>query len=287
MKNVLVTGARGFIGKNIIEDLSDRYRFTEVDLATGYDLLGPHCMEHLADNFDAIIHLAGVTFVPDSYKKPRYFYDINFNTTLNAVEFCRKKKIEKFIYLNTYVYGQPKYQPIDESHPIFLPSPYHKSKKLAEDLVLGYFDSNETKVFSFRLFNIFGKYQDNKFLIPKMIRGAMNDRLIHVMDTEPRRDFLYMTDFVDLIERVLNTDDTSGGIFNVGSGVSHSVLDLINTIRLLLGPNIKVTNENIRRENEIMDCRANISKVKSAFNWQPKESLTSGLAKYIEWCKNV
>lgn len=107
------------------------------------------------------------------------------------------------------------------------------------------------------------------------------------MDTEPRRDFIYMADFVDLIEKVIDTDDAPGGIFNVGSGTSYSVLELIDAIKLLLGSNIKVTNENIRRENEIMDCRANISKVASTFHWQPKESLVSGLAKYIQWCENV
>jgi len=287
MKQILITGSRGFIGKNIVEELSGNFRFTEIDLATGYDLLDPRSMDNIAGDFEAVIHLAGVTFVPDSYKRPQYFYDVNFNTTLNTAEFCRSRNIKKFIYLNTYVYGQPQYQPIDELHPIALPSPYHKSKKLAEDLVMGYFDLSDTKVYALRLFNIFGKHQDDKFLIPKMVMGAMHNRAIHVMDTAPKRDFIYITDFVNLIHKVLDSGNTESGIFNVGTGTSYSVLELIDEIKKLLGADIKVINENIRRENEIMDCRADISKVESTFHWQPKESFASGLAKYIKWCEHV
>lgn len=287
MKNILITGARGFIGRNIVENLSNFFKFIEIDLATGYNLLDPHVLDNLVGDFEAIIHLAGVTYIPDSYQKPRYFYDVNFNTTLNAAEFCRKNKIGKFIYLNTYVYGQPQYQPIDELHPVSLPSPYHKSKKLGEDLVTGYFDKSDTKVVVFRLFNIFGKYQEDKFLIPKMVKGAMHDRLIHVMDTAPRRDYIYINDFVDLIHKAVDSTNTDSGIFNVGTGLSVSVQELIDAIKCALGSDIKVINENIRRANEIMDCRANINKVTTTFNWRPKESLVSALEDYIRWCKNV
>lgn len=287
MKNILITGSRGFIGRNIVENLSNFFQFTEIDLATGYNLLDPHALDNLAGDFDAVIHLAGVTFVPDSYQRPQYFYDVNFNTTLNTAEFCRKNKIGKFIYLNTYVYGQPQYQPIDELHSLSLPSPYHKSKKLAEDLVTGYFNQNDTKVIVFRLFNIFGKHQEDKFLIPKMVKGAIHDRQIHIMDAEPKRDYIYINDFVKLIHKVLDSTNTDAGIFNVGTGLSFSVQELIDAIKSVLGTDIKVTNENMRRPNEIMDCRANITKVTTTFNWQPKESLESALRDYIGWCKNV
>ncbi|HAW59112.1 MAG TPA: UDP-glucose 4-epimerase GalE, partial [Bacteroidales bacterium] len=80
---------------------------------------------------------------------------------------------------------------------------------------------------------------------------------------------------------------TDAGIFNVGTGQSFSVQELINAIKSVLGTDIKVTNENIRRPNEIMDCRANITKVTTTFHWQPKESLESALRDYIRWCKNV
>lgn len=287
MKHILITGSRGFIGRNIVEGLSSAFQFTEIDLATGYNLLDPHCLDKLSEKYDAVIHLAGVTFVPDSYQKPQYFYHVNFNTTLNIAEFCRKNHIGKLIYLNTYVYGQPQYQPIDELHPISLPSPYHKSKKLAEDLVTGYFDPNETKVIVLRLFNVFGKYQENKFLIPKMIMGAMHDRLIHVMDTEPKRDFIYINDFVNLIHRILDAPVADSGVFNVGSGESYSVQEVTEAIKQILGDDIKRISDNIRRANEIMDCRADISKITASFGWHPNYSLKAALEDYVRWCKNV
>ena len=130
------------------------------------------------------------------------------------------------------MYGQPQYQPIDELHPLSLPSPYHKSKKLAEDLVTGYFNQNDTKVIVLRLFNIFGKHQEDKFLIPKMVKGAIHDRQIHIMDAEPKRDYIYINDFVKLVHKVLDSTNMDAGIFNVGTGLSFSVQELIDAIKV-------------------------------------------------------
>jgi UDP-glucose 4-epimerase len=282
MKRVLITGARGFVGCHLADELNEGFSVTGVDLTDGIDLANPASLDFLDGAFDAVIHLAGLSFVPASFERPAEFHRVNFNGALTVAEFCRRRGVRTLIYPNTYVYGQPHRLPVDEHHPIALPSPYHLSKKLAEDLLLGYFGTGVTQVVALRVFNLYGHHQNPQFLIPQMVAEACAFGRITVRDIEPRRDFLYIKDFVRLIRLVLEAGVLEGGIYNIGSGKSHSVADVIALIRELLGRPIEVRNLNERRLNEIMDCYADVSKVSRIFGWTPRYSLRDGLKDLLE-----
>jgi len=277
VKRVLITGVRGFVGRHLTDELGGEFSVTGIDLADGVDLTDPSSLDSLEGEFEAVVHLAGMSFVPASFERPAEFHRVNFNGALTVAEFCRRRGVRTLIYPNTYVYGQPHRLPVDEAHPIFLPSPYHHSKQLAENLLLGYFGAAETRVVALRVFNLYGEHQDPKFLIPQMIAEAFANGRITVRDTEPRRDFLYIKDFARLVRLVLEAGVPESGIYNVGSGQSHSVAEVVALVRELLARPIELRNLNERRPNEIMDCYADVTKVSRVFGWSPRHSLRDGL----------
>ena len=110
---VAITGSRGFVGKVLVQELlKQNVQIIEIDFETGYDLLDWESLGKI-EPFDALVHLAAKSFVPDSFKNPASFYENNIVGTLNALELCRKHKA-KMIYTSSYVYGTPEYLPIDE-----------------------------------------------------------------------------------------------------------------------------------------------------------------------------
>lgn len=282
MSRMLLTGANGFIGRNVQRLLCDKYHIIPLTRTSRYDI---SCLESLMEinDVDVVVHAAAKTFVPESFDKPYEFYKFNIESTLNIAEYCRRKSVKKLIYLNSYMYGDPKYLPIDELHPVSFHSPYNKSKYIAENILLHYLDA-VTEVTSLRMFNVYGKCQSNSFLIPSIINQARNAKEIIVNDLVPKRDFIYVEDVVSLINKVVD-EENSAGVFNVASGKSHSVEELINLITEILAVNIKVGSTNKRRKGEVMDCFSKIDSVKKRFNWEPKYDLKSGLEDYIS--KNI
>jgi len=278
MKRVLVTGSRGFVGRNLLEVGAGAFEFVGLDLADGIDLRDPGAFSRLEGSFDAAIHLAGLSFVPESHSRPHDYYSVNFNTALAVAEYCRTKNVSLLIYPNTYVYGAPVILPVGELHPIALPSPYHRSKKLAEDLLLGYFDPSKTKVISLRVFNLYGPHQGKRFLLPQILEQAVKEGRVTVRDLEPRRDFLHIEDFVRLLIAILASVAPDPGVYNVGSGCSHAVRDLITLTSELLGRELQVVDLGERRPGEIMDCYADIRKVQRSFGWAPAKTLRDGVS---------
>jgi len=284
MKRILLTGANGFLGKSLKEEYNNKYEFIDVSRESDIDILDLDALMKV-DCIDVVIHLAAKTFIPDSFSNPYSFYNFNLNSTLNIAEFVRKKEIKKIIYLNSYTYGKPKYLPIDENHTVSFHSPYNKSKYLGEELLFKYLE-NICNVVSFRLFNIYGKNQNQNFLIPTIIKQALYDKKIIVKDLKPKRDYLYIKDLIDLIDLAIEKEDSSG-IFNVGSSKSSSVKEVIDNVLDIMGSNKAIFSEDMVRENEVLDCYANIEKVKEYFNWEPKYNLHDGLKNYILETKNV
>jgi UDP-glucose 4-epimerase len=282
LKRVLITGAAGFLGRNLARYLGSHFELLGVDLADGFDVCDPAAFERLPGSFDAVVHLAGLTFVPESHERPRDYYHVNLLSALNTAEFCRRRAVRVLIFPNTYVYGPPRKLPVDEDHPLVLPSPYHKSKKLAEDLLLGYFEAHQTKVVVFRVFNLYGPGQSDRFLIPGLLAQALRGNKVKVLDLEPRRDFLHIDDFVRLVGAVVGEETPAEGVYNVGTGRSYSVAEVVNLLATVLGRPLEMEDLGQRRKNEIMDCYADISKAKSTFGWQPRVSLEEGLTRLVE-----
>ncbi len=276
---ILVIGATGFIGKSLVKKLTEQNILYIPHNEVSLDITQPSSFNFKeANEINHVIHLAGKTFVPDSWKMPEEFLRVNALGTQNVAEFC-KKHSASLTYISAYIYGSDVVNPIDENHPINLNNPYALSKKMGEDICLFYANNFNLSVSIIRPFNVYGENQNNAFLIPEVIGQAKNAARIKVKDLTPKRDFIYVEDLADLIIDVYKKEGI--GIFNAGTGVSYSVQELIEIIQKVLDKHLPVESENVARVNEISDTIADISKAKKEIGWEPKFSLEAGLRKII------
>lgn len=279
VKNILVTGSDGFIGKKLVPSLRERGHNVAGLTIDDFDI----CSQDIKNTgpMDHVFHLAGLTFVPQSWDTPGEYYRVNTLGTENILELCKEQECS-LTFISTYVYGQPQYIPVDEKHPVAPNSPYNHSKYLAEQICEFYhkhFDINTTV---FRPFNIYGEGQAEYFLIPKIIK-QLYDRSkeeIVLKSLSPKRDYVFIDDVIDAL--IISLDNTNGyEIFNLASGVSKSVQEIVDI--LLNISNIKkgVISEEIERVNEITDICGSAEKAKSLLKWVPKTELEEGLRKTI------
>jgi len=278
---ILVTGFSGFIGTYLLEKLNQtNHELILMDIANGFDICDWEQVKHI-DNVDVIVHLANLSFVPASYEQPKKFYEINYLSTLNMLELCRINDA-KMIFFSSYVYGHPQYQPIDENHPIQAFNPYAQTKVICESLCEGYNRDFKVPVTIFRPFNIYGTGQNPDFLIPSIIQQAKNGKII-VKDDRPKRDYIHVEDIVEAVVASINASNEDIKIkkYNLGSGLSYSVKEIVDIVRSFYSADIEYLCTNEFRPNDVMDTVANISRIKDELNWNPGVSIRDGLKKMI------
>lgn len=274
---VLVTGADGFIGKRLVRKL----RLDGQTVIT-------HCLDNgeitdfcLNDiSVDWVVHLAARTYVPQSWEEPYEFYRVNVLGTANILEYCRRTG-SGITFLSTYVYGLPEKVPISENHPIAPNTPYNHSKVLAESLVEFYNNKFQIDCVILRPFNIYGAGQNNQFLIPLILQQLIDETIekVIVQDLSPRRDYLYIDDLIDAI--VLTIERKGFAIYNIGSGLSYSVEEIIKIAMKASAINKPYCEIGQRRQGEIDDLFADITLIKKDLNWRPKVNFHDGIIKMI------
>lgn len=273
---IAISGCDGFIGTYLTERLQKQnVTLIKLSRSNGIDLAEKESNKKIPA-FDVLIHLAAHTFVPNSYINPLRFYNNNINSTLNALELCRKFGAG-MIFMSSYVYGQPQYLPIDESHPISALNPYAESKIVCERLIQAYHRDFGVPGVIFRPFNIYGEGQSPSFLIPLIIEQAKTGNVI-LKDSRPKRDFIHVQDVVSAIEIVAKKEIIDLNIYNLGSGESHSIIDVLDTIREVTKTEIVVNFTEERRPNEVLNTVSNIERARLDLNWSPGISLAQGIA---------
>jgi nucleoside-diphosphate-sugar epimerase len=278
MENILLTGSKGFIGNHITKKLVEKdIKFIEFN----EDI-------NIAENFEAyknceisrVLHIAGKTVVSESWKEPAKYYLNNTYGTMNVLEFCRKKNIP-LTYVSAYIYGIPDKIPITEETKPIPNNPYAHSKYLAEQLCEFYYDSYGVNVTIIRPFNVYGKGQSKDFLIPMVIEQVLNKDFITIKDLIPKRDYIYVE---DLAEALISTFSYSEkfSVFNVASGKSYSVKEIIDIIQNIAGTNKDVISENIIRKNEINNIEVDITKAVDKLGWCPYTSIEQGISEILK-----
>lgn len=275
MKKILVTGSKGFVGRELLFQMKQKdYELIEIGNTKFTNLCDWEVVKKIP-KVDVIIHLAAKSFVPDSFKNPLKFYNNNILSTLNILE---KAKMDnaKVVFLSTYVYGNPSYLPIDESHKTEPLNPYTQSKLICEDLCSAYFRDFKVPITILRPFNIYGINQNKNFIIPTII-SQVNNKEIKLNSSNTKRDFIFISDIVDVIIKIVDLDSKLLNIYNLGSGQSVSIKEVVEKILKLTGSqaNIKVSNK--IRKGEVIDTISDISKIKKDLNWQPKVFIDDGL----------
>jgi len=277
MHKLLITGAIGFIGKKLCQQLpTDNYAITALSHQQG-EITHAATWQSLPPN-DVVIHLASKTFVPDSWNNPGVFIETNTMGTLQALEYCRKQGAA-MIYISSYLYGNPSALPIPETAPLFTPNPYAFSKKTAEDYCKFYHECFQVPVTILRPFNIYGEEQHASFLIPMLIEQALQQTEFRVKDLLPKRDYLYISDFINALIACIPLRGFH--LFNIGSGISYSVAEIISLLQKIQNTQYPVFSENIQRPNEIMNTVADIQLAKKILTWEPSTSMEQGLRRLL------
>lgn len=279
-KKILVTGGCGFVGSVLVKRLKDEEaKVIVLDAKTGGDLRNWETLASLNDceNLDLVYHLAALSYVPYSWEHPREVYETNVIGTLNILEFCRQKRAKQMVFISSYVYGQPKYLPVDEAHPVEPAAPYNWSKHIAEGLCQAYAAGFGIKCVILRPFNVYGIGQNPRFLIPTIIDQAVLRSEIVLDDPRPKRDLLYLDDMVEALVAAGRYVPKTFEVFNIGYGRSFSIEEIVIEIARIAGKKIEIKFRNRKRKGEILDVVADISKAKQILKWQPEVSLAEGL----------
>jgi len=279
MKNeiILVTGATGFLGRHLVAALESqgftvrRHSSAEGDIA--------HCTLPM-EGVSRVLHLAGKSFVPESWQNPPAFYETNVLGTVNVLEHCRRSHAALTL-ISSYVYGQPHKLPIAEDHPLAVANPYAHTKILAEETARFYEQCFGLNLLTVRPFNIYGPGQTGPFLIPSIVRQALDPACdaIRVQDLRPKRDYLYVGDAVSFL--IASIGRGTRGVFNLGSGISTSVAEIAELVNRAAGLKKPVVSNNQQRPGEIMDVVADISHAAAELDWRPSTSLANGIAAVV------
>ena len=302
MNDVLVTGGAGFIGSNTVDELikkgysvaiadnlstgnkknlNPQADFYEVDIASN-EL--EKVFEKTKPNY--VVHLAAQIDVRKSIKDPVYDARSNILGSINLFNFCDKYGVEKVVYSSSggAIYGEPKNDPVDETHTVKPLCPYGASKYAVEKyLPLYKFDFN-----IMRYANVYGPRQDPLgeagvvAIFSKKICGGESPVIFG--DGLQSRDFVYVEDVAraNISGLELETDSKA---FNVGTGVETTVFSLYEFLREIFNSTIEPTYAD-PVAGEVRRIRLNCDLAKKELGWMPSYSIREGLEKTVLWMKN-
>lgn len=280
---VIVSGSDGFLGSHVCELLKVRgYEVIPLDITNGFDLSKPEVFDELpkADHF---IHLANLVYVPMSYEKPYLFYRINYMTTLNALEYCRKNNAH-LIYASSYIYGPAQYLPVDEKHPRTPFNPYADTKVICEGLCQSYNKYFGVKSSILRPFNLYGVGQKGKLLIPEIVSQIKKGAEINLKASSPRRDFINVIDVARAFVACLD-DDSECAFYNVCSGKSYSIKELTEFFvkgAKEFGVDLYFSFTEEERKNEVDETVGSYDLIHEALGWEPAISLEEGIRAIVK-----
>jgi nucleoside-diphosphate-sugar epimerase len=276
---VLVTGGSGFIGGAVVAALRASGREVVTLSRADGDIAAAETLSRYRDaGIASVVHCAGRTFVPDSWSDPAGFIQANTLGTMRVLEFCRTTGA-RLAHISAYVYGQPDSLPIAETAPVRANNPYALSKRMAEQACRFHADHLDVPVTVLRPFNVYGPGQPEKFLVPTILTQLRSGRGVEMLDLEPRRDYIFLADLVAAILRAEIQNESGYRVFNIGSGLSYSVAEIVAAAQAIAGTHLTVTSRNARRTQEIPDVVADITAAKAALNWAPRHDLSAGLEK--------
>ena len=308
---VLVTGAGGFIGSELVRQLVRQgasvrafLRYTSradlgllrylpgrvldsVELVFG-DLRDPDAIDQAAEGMDVIFHLGALISIPYSYVHPVEVVQSNVIGTLNVLQACRRYGCRLVHTSTSEVYGTALRVPIDEDHPLQGQSPYSASKIGADKLVESYYRSFDVQAVTVRPFNTYGPGQSARAVIPTIITQALTGDEVRLGNLEAKRDFTYLTDTVDGFIRAAQTPEALGQTINLGAGEDISVGELANLAMALIGCQVRVVvdEERLRPEkSEVMRLVSDNRKARQVLGWVPQVGLREGLGFTIDWIR--
>lgn len=311
---VLVTGADGFIGSHLVEELlSEGYEVRAFVLYNSFgtwgwldtlpdqvknnievfqgDIRDPHGVKKAMEGVEAVFHLAALIAIPFSYHSPDTYIDTNMKGTLNILQAARELGgIRVLVTSTSEVYGTAVYVPIDEQHPYQGQSPYSATKIGADRLAESFYRSFNLPVTIVRPFNTFGPRQSARAVIPTIITQLLAGRKeIKLGSLTPTRDFNYVKDTVKGFLEIFKSDKTVGEEINIATQKEISIGQLANELISQINPKavILCDEQRLRPEkSEVNRLLGSNKKIMELTNWKPLFRFEEGLAETIEFLKN-
>ncbi len=311
-KSVLVTGADGFIGSHLVEQLlaegcavralsyynsfnnwgwlESLSCLKDIEVVSG-DVRDAHLCEEITKGIDVVFHLAALIAIPYSYRAPDSYIDTNIKGTSNICLAALKNGCEKVIHTSTSeVYGTAQYVPIDEKHPLQAQSPYSASKIGAESMALSYANSFELSLTIARPFNTYGPRQSARAIIPSIISQiASGKEVIEVGDLAPTRDLNYVKDTCRGFLMLAECDAAIGKTVNIGSGSEISMQNVLDTIKKKMNSSVEfvIDPKRVRPKNsEVMRLVCDNSLIKELTGFSSEYGIESGIEQTVKWFGN-
>lgn len=311
MKKVLVTGADGFIGSHLVEELvksgysvrafvlynsfntwgwidslSDEIK-NSVEIFQG-DIRDPNGVREAVKGVSAVFHLAALIAIPYSYYSPDAYVDTNIKGTLNVLQATRGSDIERILITSTSeVYGTAQYVPIDEKHPFQGQSPYSATKIGADRLAESFYRSFNMPITIVRPFNTYGPRQSARAVIPTIAMQLLSGREeIKLGSLTPTRDFNYVKDTVNGFIKIFESPRTIGEEINIATQQEISIGALAEELIRQINPNARVVCDEQRLRpvksevNRLLGCNR---KIMELTDWKPEYSFEQGLAMTIDF----
>lgn len=313
MRKVLVTGADGFIGSHLTEELVQRgfqvrafvyYNsfntwgwldtvskdiMKNVEIFQG-DIRDPNGVKESMQGCDAVFHLAALIAIPFSYHSPDTYVDTNIKGTLNVLQAARALETARVLTTSTSeVYGTAQYVPIDEKHPYQGQSPYSATKIGADRLAESFYRSFNLPVTIVRPFNTFGPRQSARAVIPTIITQLLTGKTeIKLGSLTPTRDFNYVKDTVNGFVEIYKSGRTVGQEINIATQQEISIGELAEELIRQINPQARIVcdDQRLRPQNsEVNRLLGSNTKIKELTDWRPRFSFEEGLAETISFLK--
>jgi NAD dependent epimerase/dehydratase len=313
-KKILITGADGFIGSHLVEQLINegaqvrafvyynsfntwgwldslpKSLLDKIEVFTG-DIRDPNGVRTAMKDCEIVFHLAALIAIPFSYHSPDSYIDTNVKGTLNIVQAAKDLGVERVLVTSTSeVYGTAQYIPIDENHPRQPQSPYSASKIGADAIADSFYRSFELPLTIVRPFNTYGPRQSARAVIPTIITQLLSGmEEIKLGDLIPTRDLLYVKDTARGFVEIAKADSLIGHDCNIATQSEISVGDLANELISQINPNARIITDEQRlrpQNSEVFRLYGSNEKIMKHTNWKPEFTFSEGLAATIEWFRD-
>jgi NAD dependent epimerase/dehydratase len=310
-KIVVVTGADGFIGSHLVEELvclganvramayynsfnswgwldtlseSVKNQITVIPA----DIRDTYGVKSLIKGADIVFHLAALITIPFSYNSPNSYVDTNVSGTLNVLQACKEYFVKRVLITSTSeVYGTAKFVPITELHPKQPQSPYSATKIGADSLADSFYRSFDLPITIVRPFNTYGPRQSARAIIPTIITQLLNGyEKINLGDLRPTRDFVFVKDTVCGFIEIAKCESLIGEECNIATQSEISMKELAEEIIRQINPKAQIITDfdRIRPiKSEVFRLFGSNLKLKENTGWKQKYTFEQGIKETISW----